>query len=197
MKTLLRIDASTRTRGSQSRLLADHYETRWRARYPDGRVVHRDIGRMPPPHLDEPTIAAFSSPDPGERVALSNAIVDELLAATELLISSPLYNFGSPSSLKAYFDHLLRYGRTFIRDQRGYVGLASGRTGVIITARGGRSVPERTEDFQTPHLRAMLAFIGINGVDHVALEGTVLDESSQARSVAAARVQIDRLFEDR
>lgn len=125
---------------------------------------------------------------------MSNTLVDELLSANELVISSPMYNFGVPSPLKSYFDHVVRAGRTFARNERGYVGLLADRRAYLLTARGGRTAPDSPDDFQTPWIRAILAFIGITEVEHVALEGMALDESTRERSTELAKWQVHRIF---
>jgi FMN-dependent NADH-azoreductase len=189
-KTLLRIDTSARAEGSQSRALADHFESRWRSTH-EGRVIHRDLGLAPPTHLDGATIAAFNAPN--GKAPISDALVEELLSATEILIATPLYNFGAPSMLKAWFDHVIRFGRTFSRDERGYVGLVEGKRAMLLTVRGGFDSPDRIEDYQSPHLHAMLGFMGITDVQQVTLQGTVMPEI-EAR-VGHAKAAIDRWFE--
>lgn len=200
MKTLLRIDASARTQSSSSRSLADHFQARWKEANPGGRVLVRDLARYPVPHLDAATIAAFvGNTPPGERpppegVVLSDALIAELGSADHLLISSPLYNLTFPSTLKAYFDHVVRSGYTFTQVEGRYVGLLTGKSATVVTARGGVFSPAVEDEFQTRYLRAILAFIGITKVDMISLEGMSEDEASRARRMARARAEIDQLF---
>lgn len=196
MKTLLRIDASARTLGSHSRGLADHFQALWAQAHPGGRVVGRDLARDPVPHLDEATVAAFQGAErsgAAGSVALSEGLIEELRSVDEVLISSPLYNFALPSTLKAYLDHVVRVGRTVVRKGDGFAGLLSGKSAVVITARGGPAGAASADDFQTPYLRAILDFIGISPVRTVVLDGTA-DEAVRSQRVAAARAQIERIF---
>jgi len=43
----------------------------------------------------------------------SDALIDELRRADVIVLGLPMYNFGLPSTLKAYFDHVARAGATF------------------------------------------------------------------------------------
>ena len=100
MKTLLRIDTSMRRDGSQSRMLADHYEALWKKAHPNGRVVTRDLAREPVPHLTDEAFAAFREPAGGAGGAsLSDVLIQELMDADHLLIGAPMYNFAMPSPL--------------------------------------------------------------------------------------------------
>lgn len=199
MKTLLRIDASARTQSSSSRSLADHFQARWTEANPGGRVLVRDLARYPVPHLDAATIAAFvGGAPPGERpsegAVLSDALIAELSSADHVLISSPLYNLTFPSTLKAYFDHVVRNGCTFTQVEGRYVGLLTGKSATVVTTRGGVTSPAVEDEFQTRYLRAILAFIGITKVDMISLEGMAEDEASRARRIKRARAEIDKLF---
>ncbi len=196
MKTLLRIDTSARTNGSHSRSLADHFQARWLATHPEGRVVNRDLTRDPVPHLDQATIdALYAAKAIGKAppaAALSDTLIAELQAADALVISAPLYNSGTASSLKAYFDHVVRSGRTFTVDDKGrFNGLLTGKTACLITARGG---PAWADDFQTPYLISILAFIGITDVTPLIAEGTAGPVAQRDQNLAQARARIDALF---
>lgn len=200
MKTLLRIDASARTRGSGSRRLADHFQARWTAANPDGRVVVRDLAERPVPHLDGATIAAFygaplpAGEPPPAGLALSDQLIAELSAADHLLVSSPLYNQALPSTLKAYLDHVIRRGHTFAVQDGRSVGLLTRVSASIVMARGGFASPAVMNDFQTPYLRAILGFLGIETVAVITLEGTEQDEAHRSQRLADAQARIDHLF---
>jgi len=200
MRTLLRIDASARVAGSQSRGLADHFQERWSAAHPDGRVIVRCLARDPVPHLDTATIAAFhAAPPPDEgrgaaAAALSDSLIAELESADDMLVSSALYNLGLPSVLKAYFDYVVRSGRTFIMDGGGYRGLLSGKSAFVVAARGGVPSPGQADDFQTPYLRAILSFVGIASIEVIPLDGTAAEEPVRSQCEQNARAHVDRLF---
>ncbi len=196
MKTLLRIDASARIHGSHTRDLADHFQSRWQQQNPGGRVIRRDLAVEPVPHLSNETVKAFRRPDTeGSELTLSDALVRELASADQLLIASPLYNLSVPSTLKAYIDHVVRAGITFEMGKDGYRGLLKGTTATLITARGGSGAPGDAADFQTDYLKAILAFIGIEPVDVIAVDGTALGKTAREEGLSRARRLVDRRFE--
>ncbi len=53
MKTLLRIDASARINGSNTRILTDYFQSKWLSNNPEGKVIHRCLASNPLPHVDE------------------------------------------------------------------------------------------------------------------------------------------------
>ena len=197
MKTLLRIDASVRLHGSHTRQLADRFQSRWQELHPDGRVFQRDLAVEPVPHLSDEAVQGFHRPAvEGSEPALSDVLARELTGADHLLIASPLYNLSVPSTLKAYLDHVVRSGITFETAGDGYRGLLKETTATLITARGGPGVSGDAADFQTGYLKAILALIGIESVDVIAVDGTALGEAVREESIARAHRQLDRFFEE-
>lgn len=196
MSTLLRIDSSARRDGSHSRRLGDLAEAAWRKAHPGGSVVTRDLAAAPLPHVGNLAIGGFFTAPaarPAEMaaaVAPSDALVDELLAADTLLLTLPMYNFGIPSALKAWLDHVVRVGRTFSYDGSAFTGLAGGREAVVAIAYGATGYaaggPLAGADFALPYLRFVLGFIGIAAVREFAVEGTSGGTDAVAPSLAAA-----------
>jgi FMN-dependent NADH-azoreductase len=183
MTTLLRIDVSARAQGSYSRRVADRLEAAWRAAHPGGRVVGRDLAAAPPPHLDGAAL------DGGRAVALIDELITELRGADDLLISTALYNFGVPSPLKAWFDHVIRAGRTFTMRDGAYQPLQQGRAAYVVAARGAIPGGACSEDFQLPYLRAALGFLGWPRLSIVEIAGTRTPEA--AARFAAALTEAD------
>jgi FMN-dependent NADH-azoreductase len=191
MKVLLRIDASARHAGSHSRDLAQHFESQWLAQYPGARVISRDLAKSPLPHLSAETIEAFLGLH-SRGTATSDELINELIQADHLLINTPIYNFGAPSSLKAYLDQVVRFGKTFTKNEEGYRGLLEGKTATILLTCGG---PTRAgNDFLSDGLKRVLRFIGIQDIDLIALEGTALDAREVEARSRTARREIDLLF---
>ncbi|MDP0499998.1 MAG: NAD(P)H-dependent oxidoreductase [Verrucomicrobiota bacterium JB022] len=197
MKTLLRIDASARREGSNSRQLADCFERHWQAQYPTSQIVRREIGDGSVPHLAAETILAFQSrgtiDDAG--LTLSDTLIGELQAANHIVISTALYNFAIPSPLKAYFDHTARHGHTIAAENGQYRGLLTGRSATVITVRGGLAEQTGGVDPQAEYLRGILGFMGVGPVEIVSLEGTILPEAERDRRLEAAEEEIAALFE--
>ncbi len=180
MKTLLRIDCSSRLTGSHSRALADYFEENWKAVNTNGSVVYRDLTKNQLPHIQNSTIEGFYmpiehlSPAHKEALTLSDELIAELIQADEILISSPLYNLNIPSNLKAYLDQTVRVGHTFSINENGYYGLLKDKTAYIITVKGGiyKGTFMEQYDFQVPYLKAILNHIGIEDQEFFSLEGT-------------------------
>lgn len=170
---ILRIDSSARRDGSVSRDLADLYidsvaETR------PVRVQTRDVsGGLPV--INQDWIAATFTPEPDRTadhhaaLAGSDRLVEELEASELIVISTPIYNFGIPASLKLWIDQIARAGRTFRYTENGPVGLLNGKRVVILAASGGTQVGSDI-DFATPYLRHVLGFLGISDVDIIAAD---------------------------
>jgi FMN-dependent NADH-azoreductase len=201
MRTLLRIDASSQSSASYSRALANYYEMQWRKCHPAGRVLTRDLLRNPVPHLDEATIAVFysggdvSEGTPPRGILLSDELVSELKQADDIVVSSALYNFSMPSALKAWIDHIVRFGHTIGSGERGPVGLLTGKSACFLTARGGN--PSRSPDHQYPVLEAVFALIGITETRWISLEGTRIPDGGLDARMAAAQAAIDEVFSSR
>ena len=198
MKTLLQINASLFSNQGQSSLLANRYVARWHADHADGNVVVRDLASAPVPHLDGARFAAFIStaesrtPEQQKVVDFSDQLISELKAADVLVLGLPLYNFGVPSVLKAYIDHIARAGQTFAYTAQGPVGLLSGKKAVIFAARGGKYAGTAA-DTQTEYIRGFLAFIGITDVEFVYAEGLAMGEEGKQAAISRAHEKIDQL----
>jgi len=198
MKTLLRITTSIHSDGGQSSRLADHYVDAWRAVNPDGGVIVRDVAREPVPHLDAARFGAFlakSEERTAEQQAVvdhSDALIDEVRRADVVVIGVPMYNFGIPSTLKSYFDHIARAGVTFRYTETGPVGLLRGKKAVVFAARGGMYAGT-PRDTQTGYLRNFLGFLGIDDVEFVYAEGLNIGDESRQKALAAANAAIAKL----
>jgi FMN-dependent NADH-azoreductase len=101
-----------------------------------------------------------------------------------------MYNFGVPSQLKAWFDHLARAGETFKYTEKGPIGLMTGKKAYVFAARGGQYGPEHS---QTEFVRQFLGFIGITDVEFVYAEGLAIGTESRNKSLLAAQAQSQRL----
>ncbi|MEW6305641.1 MAG: NAD(P)H-dependent oxidoreductase [Verrucomicrobiota bacterium] len=206
MKTLLVINSSGRVTRSITRHLTQRFAEAWRARNPDGAMVLRDVGQDPPPAVNESWIAAaFASP--GERTSamnealrLSETLIEELATADVIVMGAPVYNFGMPAQLKAYFDQVVRVGRTFGFDANAaehYRPLLPSRPVIVVTAAGdGAILPGGAlahTNFLEPHLQTVLGFIGLTDVKFVRVGFDEFGGDRLKRSLAAAEVALDEL----
>lgn len=180
MKTLLRIDCSSRTEGSHSRALADYFEKNWKAANPKSTIIYRDLTKHQLPHIQNNTIEGFYtpiehlSPENKKATALSDALIEELKSADDILISSPLYNLNVPSNLKSYLDQIVRIGHTFNINENGYYGLLENKLAYLVTVKGGvyKGTFMEQYDFQEPYLKAILGHMGIKIKEIFSLEGS-------------------------
>src|SRR6202167_6734182 len=185
MSTLLQINASIHADHGQSSQLATRFVQAFIRARPDWHVVLRDLASDTVPHLSAERFAAFLS-TPQQRnaaqrevIAYSDALIAELKQADVIVLGLPMYNFGVPSQLKAYFDHIARVGITFKYTDKGPVGLLTGKKAYVFAARGGLYVGTPL-DTQTRHVRDFLRFLGMADVEFIYAEGLAISAESKA-----------------
>jgi FMN-dependent NADH-azoreductase len=179
MNQILIVESSPRGAESASRKLTDKLRERLEMQYPEATIIERDLVKDKLPHLDQPTLKAISTKDQMEAESLkeaaylSNQLVDELMMSDLLVIASPMWNFGIPSSLKAWIDYVVRAGKTFNYAGAGVEGLAKGKRAILVLASGGvfSEGPWKSWDTVEPYLRQILGFIGVDDVQTVRAEG--------------------------
>lgn len=199
MTTLLQINASIQNGSGQSSQLARRFVEAFRARNPSTTLIVRDVAASEPvPHLTAERFAAFiaaadsRTPEQQAVVAYSDELIDEIRRADVIVLGLPMYNFGVPSQLKAYFDHIARAGVTFKYTANGPVGLLTGKKVYVFAARGGVYAGTAL-DTQTQYVRDFLRFIGITEVEFVYAEGLATGPERQAASLERAAAEIARL----
>jgi FMN-dependent NADH-azoreductase len=199
MTTLLQINASLNHDNGQSSQLANQFVAAFRQRHPEAKIMVRNVAAADAvPHLNAERFGAFIT-KPEERsdaqhsvVAYSDALIDELKQADVIVLGLPMYNFGVPSQLKAYFDHIARAGVTFKYTDKGPVGQLTGKKVYVFAARGG--LYEGTPmDTQTSYVRDFLRFIGMADVEFIYAEGLAISPQSRQEGLAKAAAQIARL----
>ncbi|MFC4374197.1 FMN-dependent NADH-azoreductase [Nocardia halotolerans] len=210
MAQLLQLDASPRRSRSHTRTLVAEFVARWSEGRPGDRVIRRDLGHEPPPHITEDWIAAAFTPPsrrtPPMRAALaySDQLVDELFAADVLVLGVPMYNFGVPAMLKAYIDQIVRVGRTFSFDPAAaapYTPLTSGKRAFVIVGTGDAGYetggPLASMNHVEPYLRTALGFIGIDDVEFVYTGNDEFGGERLQRSLERARNRVADLTGER
>lgn len=209
MTKLLRIDASARVSRSLTRALADRFVEIWLQKRPQDDIVSRDVGRDPPPVISEEWIAAAfakkRSADQVNLLGLSDELIAEVADADIMIMAAPMYNYGMPAALKAWFDQVVRVDKTFTFDfARGDAPLEpifSGKTLVLLTSWGefGFGVGERNEgrDSLTPHVRTASHYLGVEAFHHIGIEyqefGDARFETSKKDAFAALEPLVEML----
>jgi len=171
---VLHLDASSRYQGSVSRALSGQFIDTLRNEMGEPAVRHRDVAAGLP-FVDADWIGANFTPaeqrsaQQRQRLAESDTLVAELVAADVIVIGTPVYNFSIPASLKAWVDLVARAGLTFRYTENGPVGLLKGKKAYVVIATGGTPVGSDI-DFASGYLRHLLGFIGIDDVTLIAAD---------------------------
>jgi FMN-dependent NADH-azoreductase len=111
-----------------------------------------------------------------------------------------MYNFGIPSQLKSWIDHLAVAGKTFRYSEAGVEGLASGKRVILASSRGGfygADSPAAGLQHQESYLRGFFGFIGISDVEVVGAEGVNISPDHKQTALDAAVAQAGSLGEVR
>lgn len=200
MTTLLQINSSLFAGNGQSSQLSDKFVAAWQVANPQGQVVTRDLSAEPVPHLTAERFGAFlaaadaRTPEQQAVVDFSDRLIEELRSADVIALGLPMYNFGIPSTLKAYFDHVARAGVTFRYTANGPEGLLQNKKVYVFAARGGLYAGT-PRDSQTAYVRDFLGFIGLTDVEFVYAEGLAMGDESKQKALAEAGGTIVQLVE--
>jgi FMN-dependent NADH-azoreductase len=150
------------------------------------------------PHLTGERFGAFLAKphelSPAQRgvVAYSDELIAELKSADVVVLGLPMYNFGVPSQLKAYFDHIARAGVTFRYTASGPQGMLTNKKVYVFAARGGLYAGNPL-DTQTSYVRDFLRFLGMTEVQFVHAEGLAVSLETREASLAKAAADAHRL----
>ncbi|RXT65859.1 MULTISPECIES: FMN-dependent NADH-azoreductase [Gammaproteobacteria] len=219
MLNVLYLDGSARPgssaeqpHGSHTRRLTSRFVSKWQSIRPQDSVVYRDLGKAPPAQVDATWIHAAFTPaeqrEPWmvERLAESDALIDELLRSDLIVLGVPMYNFGVPTQVKAWLDNLIRVGRTFGFDlARGDVPywplLADqGRRAVLLSSRGDYGYDAGGRLSADNHVEggvmAALRYIGIKDFDSIAIEFDEFRDARVVESIEKAEFAVDNLVKN-
>jgi FMN-dependent NADH-azoreductase len=168
MAHLLHLDSSIQGERSISRALSARAVARWRDANPEGTVTYRDLAADPLPHLGPAGAQARfvppeqHNPEQAASWAISAELVGEVTAADTILLGLPVYNYGPPSTVKSWVDHLVAPGLSV--DPATGDGLLGGRELIVLEARGGgygEGTPREGWDHAQPWLPHGLSLTGL------------------------------------
>ena len=193
---IYQIDSSARKNGSTSRALAKKLLDR--IKKPEDEIIYRD--------LNDEMVFVSGLTESGMKIEeknqnehhkkmfeLSDKLVKELKESDIIIISTPIYNYGPPATLKAWSDLAARVGETFrFREDGRREGLLSNKQVYLVITSGGTKINSK-EDFLTPWLVYMLNFFGIKKVDIIAADQMALDYE---KSIKDAEAQIEKISRD-
>ncbi|WP_250656921.1 FMN-dependent NADH-azoreductase [Alkalimarinus coralli] len=198
MHTLLRLDTSIFSGQGVSTQLSDALLSQLKSANPTLRVIHRNFAEQPVPHLDGMWLQSLMEPEETRSEAqhkmadFSDQLISELQEADTLIIGLPMYNFGIPSMLKAWFDHVARAGTTFKYTNTGPVGLLDDKKVYLVTTRGGIH-KDQPSDTQIPFVKTFLQFLGLTNIEVIYAEGLNLGDDIRNAAIASAKQSIDNL----
>jgi FMN-dependent NADH-azoreductase len=198
MTKVLKINSSLYSQDGQSSQLGAQFINALRERDPGLQLVERDLAREPIPHLDAARFQAFltkpeeRTPEQQAVTAYSDELIGELRDADVVVLGVPMYNYGIPTQLKAWFDHIARAGVTFKYTEQGPVGLLPGKKAFVFATRGGLYAGTPA-DHLAPHVRQFLGLLGIVDVEFVYAEGMAMGPQARDTNLAQARAAIQNL----
>jgi FMN-dependent NADH-azoreductase len=187
---ILQINSSLRGANSESSRVTGSIVAKLQAANPNATVTVRDLGAKPHPVLDEAALGALftppeqRTPEQAARVAQDDALIAEVQAADVVVIGAPMYNFGMPIQLKAWFDAIARAGVTFRYTESGPEGLLKNKKVFVATARGG--IYPEDADPQVPHIRMLLNFLGMTDSTFVYSNGQSMGPDAAGKGQAEA-----------
>lgn len=217
MHTLLRIDASARsqsdnmsTHHSLSKQLGHELSEQWMKKNHHRKIIHRDLALTPPPFISQDWIGAVFTPEeqrtPAQQrvLTLSDQLFDEVQQADLIVITSPMYNYGMPAVLKAWFDQILRLNKTFTFDlSRGdnpIRPILSGKTVVLISACGefgfGPGEEREAMNHLSPHIKLLSQYLGAEHFYEIRTEYQEFADHRHQQSIVQARQSITRLIDN-
>lgn len=217
MTTLLHIDASIRaakndnpSHDSISKNIAKCFTDNFTQHQTIDEYIYRDVGMNPPPFITQDWIGAVFTPEnkktaeQHQLLALSDTLIAEIAAADIIVISSPMYNYGMPAQLKAWFDHVVRINKTFDFDlARGdfpLQPLLGGKTLVVITSTGEFGFEQggirEHMSHLVPHLRTLSKYLGVSTIYEIASEYQEFADARHQQSLSNAYSQAIELAQN-
>ena len=203
--SILHIDSSPLGDNSVSRKFTAKAVEGLKARHPDAKVTVRDFGKDPLPHLSGDVIGAFFTPSDkhtnmqAEVIRPSEQAIAELMAADAIVIGVPMWNFGIPSALKAWIDHIVRAGKTFRYGANGPEGLLPpGKKVIVVLSSGGvySSGPLAGIEHQASYMKSALAFLGLKDVTFIRAEGVAMGPDAVKAAMQTAEAQVNEALQN-
>lgn len=221
MSIILHVDSSVRAvsninpnHDSISKKLARKFILAFKEKTSIDEYIYRDVGENPPQFITQDWIGAVFTPET-ERSAQQKQILaqsDELIAELEkaslIVISSPMYNYGMPAQLKAWFDQIIRINKTFdfdlARGDQPLAPLLSNKTLVIITSSGEFGFEKgginEASSHLVPHLRTLSKYLGVSEIYEIASEYQEFADQRHEKSLKMAEfkaVELSTLLADK
>ena len=190
---IYQIDSSARKKGSTSRELAKKLLNK--IKKPEDKVIYRD--------LDDEMLFVAGLTESGMSIPekertdqhkkmfeLSDKLVKELKDSDIIIISTPIYNFGPPATLKAWSDLAARVKSTFKYSSDGkQIGLLESKKVYLVITSGGTRIDSK-DDFLTPWLKHVLNFFGKKNIKVISADQMSIDYEG---SIKKAEEEINKI----
>ena len=194
MSHILLVTSSPRGPEGLSTRYASRLAKQLAAQRPGATLTVRDLAIAPLNHIGEAYVVGRAIPADArnaaqaEAVELAESLVAELAAADTVVIGSAMINFGPPTPLKAWFDHVTWPGVTFRYAGNSVEGLLKGKKVYLVTASGGvfSEGPLAAWDYQSGYLKHLLGFLGLTDIEHLRVEGMAHGPEAAEAAVASA-----------
>ncbi|MAI62045.1 MAG: hypothetical protein CBB87_06085 [Micavibrio sp. TMED27] len=189
MTNILHISSSSDIQSSVTRQIGAVTVADLKAASPDAKIIERDLVKNPVPHINPEFLGAMFSGQPdAPELKLSDELIDELFASNIIVFEAPMYNFGIPSVVKAWVDHIARAGKTFKYGENGPEGFLTDKKVILVLGRGGiyTEGPMKAMEHQETYMRTIFGFIGITDVEVIYIEGVAFGPEKKAEALAAA-----------
>lgn len=183
MKKILSIISSVNGLQSNTTKVVNDIVGKLKTKYPSNEVITYDLNQMKFPHINDEfwtsLISGFDSrtEEQVSLLKLSDKAIKDLNEADFIVIGTPMYNFGIPSTLKSWIDHIVRAGVTFRFNADGSVeSLVHGKKVFLAISSGNiySAGPMKAYDFTENYMRSVLGFIGIKDVTAYRVEGSAI-----------------------
>ncbi len=197
MQQILTITSSAREQESISSQLSMMTAQEIEPYFYDSQIIQRDLSNSELPLMTNQWVDAYytdkSQRNSGHIASLkrSDFLINELKSSSTLIIGMPIYNFGMPAVLKAYFDLICRAGSTYKITENDHIGLLEDRPTYIVVASSKIAINSE-DDNATPHLVKILNLIGIYDI-HL-IDATQLQSKNIGKRIAAATHQIEEFI---
>ncbi|TSH75842.1 FMN-dependent NADH-azoreductase [Acinetobacter sp. RF15A] len=187
---VLHIDSSILGDASISRQLSQAIVSQLQQKHKDTlQVEYLDLATQPIPHLTAEILMGQDA----EQAALGEAILQQYLRADIIVVGAAMYNFGLPSTLKAWIDRISVAGRSFKYTENGPIGLAGNKKVYIASSRGGVYGEQSPVDFQEAFLKTVFNFTGVSDIQVIRAEGVNMGDASKQQALETAHQMISAL----
>ncbi|MBO9199405.1 MULTISPECIES: FMN-dependent NADH-azoreductase [Niastella] len=209
---ILNVQSSASMECSLTRKLSASFLHILKTRFERVEIMELDLVKCPPPFITPDWIAgAFSKAELTEQQQMalnrSDEYIRQIEAADLIIIGTPMYNYGMPAVLKAWFDQIARINKTFSFDlSRGDFPIEPvlhGKKLVLFTSSGEFDFQKGGEreafDHLVPHIKSCAHYLGVineNDLYHIGIEYQEFKDKRHESSKNEAFARITTLVDE-